>query len=61
MEGIRRMSPVKFRLLVELHDDDVVNVKTDNEGDTSLYTILGLLERIKVEMIQSISATEKEV
>lgn len=42
---------MKARLEVIINDDDQLDVKLENPGGVNLYTIIGVLEKLKGELV----------
>lgn len=58
MEDVRGVSPLKFQLQVEIEDDDRVKVACANPGEVSPWLIVGVLEKIKLQLL--LAAEESE-
>lgn len=58
MEGLYRVSSMKMKLEFILDDNDEVNVQLDNPGNVDIYKIVGLIEKIKTEILISSPAPE---
>lgn len=53
MEGLRGVPHMKAKLEVIFNDNDEVTVDIINPGDIDLYTLIGILEKVKTELIIS--------
>ena len=60
MGTIRGVSSVKFQLGITIEDDDGVKIESTNPGAVNPYFIIGVLDKIKTEIILATESNKKE-
>lgn len=55
MENVRGVSPVRFHFEVIIQDDGNVRVASANPGEVSPYIIVGILEKVKSNILAALN------